>query len=105
MSHRSVRFSRTFLDQFVEHLAWGEAQFGRAAADAVKDRVFYVIETLLARHPAVKRPHPDLGLTAYPVSGTPFLVLYDFDDAELRVHFILHARSDLAGLDPKASEW
>ncbi|RTL68581.1 MAG: hypothetical protein EKK41_15590 [Hyphomicrobiales bacterium] len=105
MNQRSVRFSKTFLDQFVEHLAWGEAHFGRSAADAVKDRVFYVIETLLARHPAVKRPHPGPGLIAYPVSGTPFVVLSDFDDAELRVPFILHARSDLAGLDPNASEW
>ena len=44
-----------------------------------------------------------LGLTVYPISKTPFVVLYDYDDAELRVHFLLPVRADRR--DPASAEW
>ena len=35
----------------------------------------------------------------------PFAVLYDYDDAELRVHFVIHAQADLRKLDLTLVEW
>jgi hypothetical protein len=32
-------------------------------------------------------------------------MLYDFDDTELRVHFIFHRHADLRDLDPGSVEW
>jgi hypothetical protein len=32
-------------------------------------------------------------------------VLYDFDDAEFRVHFVFHRHADLRDLDPASAEW
>jgi hypothetical protein len=44
-------------------------------------------------------------LTVYRVAKTPFVVLYDYDDTELRVHFILPARADRRDLDASSVEW
>lgn len=66
---------------------------------------FATIEDLLANTPAIKRPHPTLGLVVYPVSDTPLVVLYDFTDTELRVHFLFHKRASLNDLDPASAEW
>jgi hypothetical protein len=41
----------------------------------------------------------------YPVTKTPFVVVYDYDDTELRVMFIFHARADLRSIDPVSVEW
>jgi plasmid stabilization system protein ParE len=67
--------------------------------------VFDTIEHFIARHPEAKRPHAVLGLCIYQVSRTPFIVVYDFDAAEVRVHFVLHKSADLTELDPNSAEW
>ena len=59
----------------------------------------------LAHYPRMKRPHAELGLIVYPVSDTPFVILFDFDDTELRVHFIFHKSASIADLDPKSAAW
>ena len=41
----------------------------------------------------------------YPVTKTPFTVVYEYDNAELRVLFIVHQHADRRRLDPKAVEW
>jgi hypothetical protein len=46
-----------------------------------------------------------LDLFAYAVSGTPFALIYDFDEEELRVHFIVPARADRTRIDPMSVEW
>ena len=102
---RTVRLSRTFLESFDELLAQGEAKFGAKVIAEKRARVRRTIERFLAVHPAAKTPHPALGLRVYPIARTPFVVLYDFDDAELRVHFILHRHADLRDLDPASAEW
>jgi hypothetical protein len=33
------------------------------------------------------------------------VVLYDYDDAELRVHFIVHKNASLDDLGPGSAEW
>ena len=59
----------------------------------------------LALYPETKKPSKNHGLRLYPISRTPFIVLYDFDDVELRIHFVFHARADLRSLDPTTVVW
>jgi plasmid stabilization system protein ParE len=105
MTRRTVRFSKTFNDQFVELLDWGARHFGERVAENKQQRVYATIEGLLATFPAIKQQHPELGLVIYPITGTPFVVLYDYDEHELRVHFIMHGQADLADLDPSSAIW
>ena len=105
MSPRAVKLSKTFNDQLVGQIDFGERRFGRRVAEQKKEKVLATIEGLLARTPAVKRPHPTLGLVVYPVTDTPFMVLYDFTETELRVHFVLHKSASLEDLDPNSAEW
>lgn len=104
---RTVRFSVTARDQLRDLLAAGVARFGPKVVAEKRDRLFDTVDNVLARFPATKRAHPTLGLVVYPVSETPFLVLYDFDDAELRVHFVLltGAGTRLEDLDPATVAW
>jgi len=102
---RVVRLSITFNDQLNELLAQGEDMFGIAVAEQKKSAVYSTIKTFLARHPNAKPAHPALGLRAYPISRTPFIVLYDFDDREVRIHFIVHRHSDLGEIDLSKVEW
>jgi hypothetical protein len=47
----------------------------------------------------------DIGLHTYHVARTPFVVAYDFDDAELRLHLIFHEHADRTKIDPKTVVW
>lgn len=102
---RRIRVSKTFTDQLHALLAQGLPLFGEQVVAEKRTLVYDVIEHHLALFPASKQPDPSLGLTVYPVSNTPFVVLYDFDNSELRVHFILPARADRRDLDPTSAEW
>ena len=44
-------------------------------------------------------------MCVYAVSKTPFVLVYDYDADELRVHFIFHGADDMSQLDPKTVEW
>jgi plasmid stabilization system protein ParE len=105
MRPRAVKLSKTFNDQLVEQIDYGEQKFGKRVAEEKKVRVLGTIETLLANNPAIKRPHPELGLVVYPISRTPFIIVYDYDEDELRVHFIFRAGASLEDLDPSSAEW
>lgn len=102
---RTVRFSLTFNDQLNELLDYGEAVFGSIVTEAKKRAVYDTVEHVLARFPGAKRGDPNLGLTVYPITATPFVVLYDFDENELRIHFIFHRRASLKDIDPGSAEW
>lgn len=102
---RTVRLSITFNDQLNDLLAQGQDRFGPAVAEEKRRKVYSTIRSYLAHYPKTKRPHKRLNLIVYPITDTPFVVLYDFDDAELRVHFVFHRRASLKGLDPKSAEW
>ena len=102
---RTVRYSKTFAVAFDDLLAQGEPLFGPTIIRSRRQLVKYTVEQFLACHSGAKRPSAASGLTAYPVSRTPFVVLYDFDDVELRVHFIFHRSADLTDLDPASAEW
>jgi plasmid stabilization system protein ParE len=102
---RTVRYSHTFDQQLIDYIDHGAQRFGAAVADEKKDLIYQTIENLIAANPSIKRPDPKLGLVAYPITGTPFFVLYDFNDAELRVHFIFIKGKPLSGIDPASAEW
>jgi plasmid stabilization system protein ParE len=102
---RQVRLSKTFLHQLDDLLAQGEAKFGASVADDKLERVYSTINNHLALFPATKRRDRRLRLHLYPVTKTPFVIAYDFDDEELRIHFVLHASADGRLIDPGDVEW
>jgi plasmid stabilization system protein ParE len=102
---RRVVRSRTFVAQLQVFLEQGIAAFGTAVARRTLARIDRAIDQHLANFPAAKTRDARLGLTVYHVTRTPFVILYDYDDAELRVHFIMPARADRRDLDPSSAEW
>ena len=104
---RTVRYSVTARDQLRDLLAASVPRFGPKVVAEKRDRVYDTVDNFLARFPATKKPHATLGLVIYPITDTPFLVLYDYDDTELRVHFVLlkGAGARLEDLDPASAEW
>jgi hypothetical protein len=102
---RSIRLSKTFDEQLIDYIDEGARKYGDRLANEKKAIVYRTIERLLAPNPAIKRHNPELGLVVYPISGTPFFVLYDYDDAELRVHFIFIKGKPLGTIDPASAEW
>jgi plasmid stabilization system protein ParE len=101
---RSIRFSKTFDDQLIDYIDAGVRKYGDRLANDKKAIVYRTIERL-AQTPAIKRHDPELGLVVYPISRTPFFVLYDYDDTELRVHFIFIKGKPLGTIDPADAEW
>jgi len=100
---RSIRLSQSFRDELPRLLAQG-TRFGAAVIADKRSRVVHTIEHVLAQHP--KRPvDPVLGLCAYPVTKTPFVLLYDYDDRELRVHLIIHGGMDRTAVDLSKVVW
>ena len=101
---RRVRRSRTFVQSFQALLEQGVPKFGLRVVQEKRAAVEEAITNFLVLYP--KRPiDPEIGLFTYPVSGTPFLLIYDFDDDELRIHLIVHARSDRGRIDLDTIEW
>jgi mRNA-degrading endonuclease RelE of RelBE toxin-antitoxin system len=100
---RLVRLSRSFRDELPRLLAQG-VHFGASVVSDKHRRVVYAVENVLAANP--KRPiDPVLGICAYHVHKTPFVLLYDYDDSELRVHLIIHAKADRTLIDLSTVVW
>jgi plasmid stabilization system protein ParE len=102
---RRVRFSATFLDQLHALLAVGKDRFGLALAINKHSVVYEVIEEHLAHFPATGRFDTHMRLLSYPVRRTPFVVFYEFDDDELRMHFVLQARADRTRVELGSVSW
>jgi plasmid stabilization system protein ParE len=101
---RRVVRSRTYVAQLKTFIERGTETFGFAVAQRTLARIDRTIEQHLVDFP--KRPIDGLlGLYVYQVTRTPFALIYDFDESELRVHFIVAARADRAKIDPAAAEW
>ncbi len=101
---REVRYSVSFIHQLNTLLAQGEAKFGAGVADRKRELVYDTIDHYLAQFP-VKPRDPEIDLYTHAVAGTPFVVIYDFDDTELRVFFIVHGRTDRVHIDLAGVEW
>jgi plasmid stabilization system protein ParE len=102
---RTVRVSRSYLAAFHALLAYGEARFGRAVVDDKRARVERTIANILRDYPGIGRREAHLGVYSYPVTRTPFVLLYDYDDYELRIHLIVHARADRTRIVLGDVEW
>ena len=100
---RTVRLSQSFRDELTRLLGQG-ARFGAMVIADKRACVIHTIETTLTTNP--KRPiDPVLGICTYHVTKTPFVLLYDYDDSELRVHLIIHAKADRALIDLTTVIW
>ncbi len=100
---RSIRLSRTFLSEADALLEQGLSRFGARVVENKRDRIRSTIEHL-ARNP--RRPKDRyLDIWSYEVTGAPFVLLYDFDDDDLRVHLIVHASADRTLIDLSTVEW
>lgn len=104
---RAVVRSKTYQAQLKLLLEIGAEKFGVSLVEEKLTHLDHTIDSHLAHFPGVKRRDERLGLVVYPVSGTPFIVLYDFDATELRLHFVLStgAGDRLDELDPSSAEW
>jgi len=102
---RTIRVSRSYLAALHELLAYGEARFGSAVVDDKRARIERTIANILSDYPGIGRFEPHLGLHSYPVTRTPFVLLYDFDDEELRLHLIVHARADRTRIAVDDIQW
>jgi hypothetical protein len=101
---RRVVRSRTYVTQLKTFIQQGTETFGAAVAERTLARIDHIIEQHLARYP--KKPIDDqLGLCVHAVSRTPFVLIYDFDEEEIRIHFIVPARADRTRIDPMSVEW
>lgn len=107
MTPRAVVYSKTFHNQLLDHLDRGEQRYGLHLAAEKRQILLDLIETTLARTPAIKRRHSKLGLVVYPVSRTPFIVIYDYDDREIQVMtcFLQGAGDRIEDFDPSTVEW
>ena len=101
---RSIRLSRTFNEELVELLEQGLPRFGARVVAQKSALVFRTIQHFLVHYP-MRPVDSDLGICAYPVSGTPFVILYDYDDTQLRIHLIIHGASDRTQIDLAAVTW
>jgi mRNA-degrading endonuclease RelE of RelBE toxin-antitoxin system len=101
---RNIRFSKNFNEELATLLLQGLDRFGARVIAQKREAVYKTIENFLVHFPL--RPIDEkLGIYTYPVTGTPFVLLYDFDDAELRIYLIIHGSSDRTLIDLKSVEW
>lgn len=101
---RTIRLSQTFNEELSQLLEQGQDNFGARVALRSSNRVRHTIETFLVRHPR-RTVDPILGICAYPVRDVPFVLLYDYDDHELRMHLVIHAKSDRTLVDLSTVVW
>jgi hypothetical protein len=101
---RRIRLSRTFEIESNLLLQQGIPRFGRGVVEQKRDLIARTIEQFRLRHP-VRPIDPVIGICAYPVAKTPFVLLYDYDDAELRIHLIVHASADRTAIDLSSVVW
>ena len=100
---RSIRLSKTFLSEAEVLLEQGIARFGPIVIEEKRDQIKNTID-FLTRHPKREKDRY-LDIWSYSVTGAPFVLLYDFDDGELRVHLIVHAAADRTLIDLSTVEW
>lgn len=102
---RTARFSITANDQLNTLLAQGLTNYSAAFVEEKRQLVYGAIRRHIVQFPATRVRDVDLGLYLYPVAKTPFVLVYDFDNAEVRIHFVLHKSADRRRIDPTTAEW
>ena len=102
---RRVRRSRSYNDAFQILLEQGLPGFGLGVVEEKRERVENFVREFLAHYPSTGTFDAGTGYFVYPVSKTPFVLIYDFDDAELRLQLIVHNRADRSQIDPTRIVW
>ncbi len=102
---RSVRLSQSAERAFYVMLAQGTDRFGTDVVEAKLTLVLDCLRSQLAQDPRRGRHDAGLNLYTYQVAKTPFVLVYEFDEAEVRVVFIVHKRADRNRLDPTNVVW
>ena len=88
---RAIRISNSYLLALHELLAYGKSRFGSAVVNDKRARIEHTIGEILSEYPGIGKYEATLGVYSYAVTSAPFVLLYDFDDVELRIHLIVHA--------------
>jgi hypothetical protein len=63
------------------------------------------VRIFLVEFPGTGGIDPDIGLHTYHVAKTPFVIAYEFDEDELRLHVIFHEHADRTQIDPNRVLW
>ena len=101
---RTARISITAQVQLRELLAQG-AKYYEPIFLETKRLLFYAAVRSLLDFPARRATNRGLGLRLYRVQSTPFLIAYDFDEVELRIHTVFHHHADRHLENLRAIEW
>ncbi len=101
---RNIRYSRTFYNELAELLEQGIDRFGAKVVAEKRAKVLHTIRDFLANHP-VRPVDPIIGVCAYHVHNTPFVLLYDYDGSEQRIQGVIHASAERKSFDPASIEW
>ena len=101
---RTIRYSSSFFEELATLLEQGIDRFGPAVVARKRAAVLGTIKDFLALHP-VRPVDAVLGICAYQVRNSPFVIVYDYDDAELRVHLVIHASADRTLVDLSTVVW
>jgi plasmid stabilization system protein ParE len=87
---RIVRLSHTAREQLKVLLAQGVDKFGINVADQKSRILLETLETYLAENPHHGLVDRQLKLRHFHVFKTPFIVIFEYDDAVLSVVVIIH---------------
>lgn len=102
---RRIKRSATFTLEFQALLAQGIPRFGYRLIAQKRDLVENFVKTFLVIFPGAGNVDPDIGLHTYRVARTPFVIGYDYNDDELRLHILFHEHADRTLIDPTNVIW
>ena len=102
---RRIRYALTFNRDLRELLAYGALRFGKAVADSKSDDLFATIVNVLIPRPTRGKRVRKLKVFKCEIRSAPLVILYDFDDDEIRFHTVVHARSDIPNTDLSEIAW
>jgi hypothetical protein len=103
---RSIRFSLTALQSLELLLGLGSAYYSDEFLTYQKNRVFDSVRVHLLAFPEACPVNKTFrNLRIYNVKHTPFAVVYDFDDTELRIRQIVHRRANRTPASVANIQW
>lgn len=102
---RRVLRSRTAVASFDALLLQGLPKFGIAVVMEKARLVDDAIDHYLAEFPHLGLRTRGQPFLHYPVRHTPFVVIYEYDDKELRILFVVHESADRRDLDSSDVRW
>ena len=102
---RHVQIAASARSFFQTMLEQGADKFGLAVAMEKERLVYQTLESQVAEDPHLGIYDQHLNLFTYHVSETPFVLVYEYDETDVRVLFIVHERADRRRLDTANVAW